>query len=46
MDDEIGFFEVGKKVDFVVLEEDLFMVDFMSICDIGVWGMVFFGWVF
>ena len=43
MDDEIGSIEVGKKADFVVLEEDPLAVDPMKLKDIGIWGTVLGG---
>jgi len=46
LDDEVGSIAVGKKADFVVLEESPFDVRPSRIRDIGIWGTVFEGRVF
>ena len=40
LDGEIGSIEVGKRADFVVLDQDPTQVDPMDLKDIGVWGTV------
>jgi predicted amidohydrolase YtcJ len=46
LDDEVGSIAVGKKADFVILEESPFDVPPSRIRDIRIWGTVFEGRVF
>jgi len=46
LENEVGSLRAGKKADMVVLEQDPYEIDPMTLKDIPIWGTIFEGAVF